>query len=85
MYMLSTNAIITNCDISVHVSWVTEPKNKNSKKISIIVGVYILNAAFFLNTETWITFFYMTVYNFCIFFNFWLIVDLKFKFFLATL
>lgn len=32
MYMLSTNAIITNCDISVHVSWVTEPKNKNSKK-----------------------------------------------------
>lgn len=48
MYMLSTNAIITNCDISVHVSWVTEPKNKNSKKISIIVGVYILNAAFFL-------------------------------------
>lgn len=23
----------------------------------------------------------MTVYNFCIFFNFWLIVDLKFKFF----
>lgn len=47
MYMLSTNAIITNCDISVHVSWVTEPKNKNSKKISIIVGVYILNAAFF--------------------------------------
>lgn len=47
MYMLSTNAIITNCDISVHVSWVPEPKNKNSKKISIIVGVYILNAAFF--------------------------------------
>lgn len=41
MYMLSTNAIITNCDISVNVSWVTEPKNKNSKKKSRSLLVFI--------------------------------------------
>lgn len=85
MYMLFINVIIINCDISVYVLWVIELKNKNLKKILIIVGVYILNVVFFLNIEIWIIFFYMIVYNFCIFFNFWLIVDFKFKFFLVIL
>lgn len=85
MYMLFINVIIINCDISVYVLWVIELKNKNLKKILIIVGVYILNVVFFKNIEIWIIFFYMIVYNFCIFFNFWLIVDFKLDFFLIIL